>query len=1077
MSVTLLTAPAGAGKTRYCIERLRALARERPLAPACVCLRDAGQVRAFQQRLAAAGGALNVHVGDFYSLYGQVLFAAGLAPLELRSIWQGRLLGAEIEQAAADGVLAYYLSLRDKPGWAEILRALWRELQQARVTPERLAAAVAGQGARLEELAELYARYRRRLRAEGWVDADGVGWLAVECLERQPTFRLWDLVLVDGFDQLNPTQRSLLQALAPHTEVLITLTYGPRPHRLAHRRFAQTLADLQHDLGAIPEPLPTPAVGEFAWLEAGLFALADGQVADQNGPMDNSQSMTVERVVFVEAPNRAQEVRAALRWLKRCVVEEGMLVGEVAVLARDLAPYASWLALVAEEYGVPLRLPDGVPLATNPAVNAVLKLMGLMRSDSSGPGLADGRLAVRPLLETLRSPYFDWQNLEAGDSPLGLDSGDIRRLERVAAQQHVLAGVEQWREALAAAATEPGTEDEPAEWGEREGSSDDRMAQERLCARWERLVERLMPLPEDTLPRYVAHLEDLLGRDPAEPREAAEPAGLRLLDCVDAGPAVFRARDREALWAFKSILRDLSLAEQALYPGRTLAYERFVDQVQAAVQRWTYQPDGSGSENAIWAGSVLQARGLSFRAVAILGLCEGEFPAAPNPDPLLRPEDRQRLSALGLMTDPEPSGAEFSLFYEAVTRARERLLLVRSYLTEAGQPAEPSPFWLEVLRLCQQGGRRLAPEGLRRIRSSEALPPKEACSWREWLQSFASHAGPLGSDRTDLPAILRERWAAVEAGAETLAARLRPAAGPYEGDCSSLGQLLARRYGPARPWNASRLEAYLGCPLAFFFGQVLRLPERISAEAGFDAMQLGAMYHGLLEEVCRRAPSGELDEQLEVLPQVAHAVLSTAPTRLGFRPTALWQQQKGQLVADVENTLRALADMGGGWRPDALELGFGRPGDACGPLPITTQSGATFLLRGVVDRVDVDPQGRRRVIDYKSGSEPISSKDLLEGRRVQLPLYAQVLEVLGRGPVVEGFYWHIRAGKRSALTLSGFEGGAQGAVAVAAEHAWRAISDVRAGKFTPIEQRDGCPPYCLGAGFCWRYRAKPKYKA
>ena len=1076
MSVVLATAPAAAGKTRYCIERLRAFARERPLAPACICLRDAGQVRAFQQRLAAAGGALNVHVGEFYSLYEQILFAAGLAPLELGRIWQERLLSAEIERMAADGVLIHYRPLLDKPGWRDVLRALWRELQQAQVTPDALAAAVAVQGARLEELAELYARYRRRLQAEGWVDADGLGWLAVEALERQRSLaQIWDLVIVDGFDQLNPTQRFLLQALAVHAEVLITLTYGPRPNRLAHRRFAHTLADLQNDLGAIPQPLPVTAGGDLAWLEAGLFASADADAGGQDCPTDGAQRAAAGRVEFVEAPNRAQEVRAALRWVKRRVVMGGMRAGEVAVLARDLAPYQTWLAQVAEEYGLPLRLPDGQPLATNPAVNAVLKLMSLMRRDGTNSALEDGRLKVQPLLETLRSPYFDWEGLETVDGPLGLTSADVRRLEEAAARHHVIAGLQQWQEALAVPLARP--ESDEGVGSEEPGESTEELSVLRhLRACWERLVERLMPEPEATLPRHVARLEDLLGRDPAEPREAAAPTGLRLLDRVDDGPPAFHARDRAALAALRSALRDLTLAEEALYPGRSLTYERFVDEVHWAVQSRVYQADSGAQENAVWAGSVLQARGLTFRAVAILGLCEGVFPAAPGANPLLRMEDRQRLSALGLALTPEPAGSEFSLFYEAVTRARDQLLFARTYLTETGQPAEPSPFWLEALRLCGSGDGDAGQSRVHRARSADAAPLEEACSWSEWLQVLARQAAAGALGEADLPDQGRERWADVGEWAAVMAARLSPAAGPYEGDCSSLGALWAEHYPAERPWSASRLETYRGCPLAFFLGQALRLPERVTPEAGFDSAQLGAMYHGILEGVCRGAPTGELADQLEAQPRVAEAVLAAAPAKLGFRPTALWQQQRERLVAEVENTLRALAEMGGGWRPEALELGIGRPGDAQGPLPIATPSGARFWLRGVVDRVDVDALGRRRVIDYKSGSEAITPADLLEGRRLQLPLYAQALRALIDGPVVDGFYWHIRASKRSSLTLGGFEGGAEGASAVAAEHAWSAISGARAGKFTPSAQADGCPPYCPGAAFCWRYRPRAKFR-
>ena len=43
-----------------------------------------------------------------------------------------------------------------------------------------------------------------------------------------------------------------------------------------------------------------------------------------------------------------------------------------------------------------------------------------------------------------------------------------------------------------------------------------------------------------------------------------------------------------------------------------------------------------------------------------------------------------------------------TFFYQAITRASERLLLCRPYLAEDGQPWEPSPYWSHVQQLIDQ---------------------------------------------------------------------------------------------------------------------------------------------------------------------------------------------------------------------------------------------------------------------------------------------------------------------------------------------------------------------------------------
>ena len=102
----------------------------------------------------------------------------------------------------------------------------------------------------------------------------------------------------------------------------------------------------------------------------------------------------------------------------------------------------------------------------------------------------------------------------------------------------------------------------------------------------------------------------------------------------------------------------------------------------------------------ILVADVVQARGVPFRAVAVLGLAEGEFPATLSEDPFLRDADRARLrDEFGLPLEPSTESAEAEFFYETITRPRERLLLTRPRLADNGAPWQASPYWEEVRRL------------------------------------------------------------------------------------------------------------------------------------------------------------------------------------------------------------------------------------------------------------------------------------------------------------------------------------------------------------------------------------------
>ena len=165
MSVHIYLAPAAAGKTAYVLDQARAAAQDfstivRVVVPTGL------QARAWQRRLAKAGGSLGVHVQTFDQLFDNILLAAGLAYTELSEPVQYRLL-----QAIVDGLpLVHCAALTHRPGFIRLLQELIGELKAARIHPEQFSPAVANLGNELHltELAGIYAAYQARLQQYNW---------------------------------------------------------------------------------------------------------------------------------------------------------------------------------------------------------------------------------------------------------------------------------------------------------------------------------------------------------------------------------------------------------------------------------------------------------------------------------------------------------------------------------------------------------------------------------------------------------------------------------------------------------------------------------------------------------------------------------------------------------------------------------------------------------------------------------------------------------------------------------------------------------------------------------------------
>ena len=1064
MSTRIFLAPAGAGKTEYVLQQARAAARGLESTPRVILPSDP-QVYAFRRRLAQGGGVLGLHLLTFARLYRQVLAEARLSITSLVDPVQHRLLRAALDELYASGKLVHYAPLLRRPGFVQALHELIGELKQGMVSPEALGEVLlsyeAG-GPRLAELAEVYAGYQRWLSSRGWVDAEGMGWRATEALQEHPGLCTgWPLVLVDGFDSFNTVQLRVLAALAGRVGTLwVTLTGAnpESPRTRAHKRFLRTLDRLQETLGVTAEPLPQRHCGlhpALCHVERALFE-RDMPPCEGGVPVE-----------FLEAPNRVLEAREALRWCKRRIVEDGMRPGEVAIVARNLDPYRPLLLEVAQEFGLPVRLATRLPLMDKPCIVALMDLLRLMLP---APGLDGPELRRRLVVEAWRSPYFDWPHALAGlgAEPITIEPGDADALDNAARQDLVIRGWEQWREALTRLSQRTATSDGDAEEeGLPTGAGISREQAQSLLRKLGLFVQRLTPPPQGHYRDYVGWLEDLMGSDPfgsGDGGDAPDDASLNLARRLRTEDDT-ATDDIAALYALKEALRGLVWAEEALGVEESIDYPRFFAEIEGTARAGSYDMSPDPHRDDLFIADVFRVRGLSFRAVAVLGLAESEFPPVLHEDPLLREADRRYLREQGLGIDPRLESDERGYFYETVTRARERLLVSRPRLADDGSLWQPSPYWDELCRLTH------VVEPLR-LTTAQVVQPELAASLGELLESWAlggaregAHEGQLG-----------DAWQEVLAGAAVMAARTGSGGDPeFEGNLESLRAHFATHYGPQHLWSASRIESYRNCPFGFFIAHALGLERRVRPEEGFDVTQRGSILHRILELVYRKAGAPRDTRQvLELLPGVAREVLDAAPGDYGFRVTAWWQATRRELEELVHRNIEAMATLvgAGGWVPSYFEASFGgfdeHRGQVAAPLVMAREE-ETILLHGHIDRIDSDGQGHLRVIDYKSGGVRDHGPTALErGKKLQLALYALAArDALGLGEPTEGFYWHLSSTEPSGLHLAGI--GPEEAYRLATEHAWEAVHGICEGRFGPHPPDGGCPPWCPAAGFCWRY--------
>jgi ATP-dependent helicase/nuclease subunit B len=541
-------------------------------------------------------------------------------------------------------------------------------------------------------------------------------------------------------------------------------------------------------------------------------------------------------------------------------------------------------------------------------------------------------------------------------------------------------------------------------------------------------------------------------------------------------PVSERARlDLRAFESARSLLEELGDWQEL--SGRTVSREDLL----AALERSPVRLGSAAEPGRVVVSDLLQVRARRFRAVFLLGLEEGTFPRRVSRPQLLGEEERERLEAHAAAPAPaDELEHDRFLFYNACTRAYERLYLVRESANEEGSPRQASPFWEELRELFDP----TEVERWTKRRSLSKLVWEEiaaAPSERERLRSLVALAS------SELP---RARALARANGWER---QLERALGAFERTTALRNPVVLEELRARSTFSVTELEAFGGCSSIWLVERIVS-PREIDGEV--DAKLRGSVAHQVLYRFysglpkrlgTERVEAEKLDRALEFLGECLRDALASQ-VRLELDELELRELEAG-LRRDLEHFVRSEAVSPLPLVPRRFEVSFGTERS-----PTELRRGLDlggFSLSGKIDRIDLDPFSARGLVqDYKSGKTAHSAAQIESDLKLQLPLYVLVLrDLVGVEPL--GGVYRALAGERPArglLRLEAKEDGVPGFVSNdyleedpfwgkvewAAASARDFVARVRTGdvRHDPLGRELGpgsknrCPSWCRLAPLC-----------
>ncbi|MFD8571657.1 ATP-dependent helicase [Streptomyces sp. NPDC059639] len=748
----------------------------------------------------------------------------------------------------------------------------------------------------------------------------------------------YDAVFVDEYQDTDPAQVRLLDALAGGGRTLVA--FGDPDQSIYAFRGADVngILDFPHTFPRVTGA-PAPVEVLTTSRRSGAHLLEATRRITQRMPLTRLPADKVRahrdlapvrdggRAEVYTYPTSGAELDNIADILRRAHLEDGVPWSDMAVLVRAGARSIPSVRRALTAAGVPVDIDgDDLPLRHEPAV---MPLLAALKAVAQGPAEADA--AGSEPEEPEESETSRWLDTETAltllGSPLaGMDAADLRRLGRALREE------------------------------ERAGGN------------------HLPPPSDDLLARALAEPERLAVHDPAYARGAQRLGALLArarAKLTDGGTA------EEALWelwngtpwpqrlersarrggaAGRNADRDLD-AVCALFAVASRAEERvggrgarnFLEEIEAqdiaadTLAGRTVRPD------AVRLMTAHRSKGLEWRLVVVAGVQEGLWPDLRRRGSLL---EADRIGRDGL-AEPLTPGAllaeERRLFYVAATRARERLV-VTAVKAPADDGDQPSRFLTELgVEPKDVAGRPRRPLSVAALVAelrATTVDPRVSEALREAAARRLARLAALSDDdgRPLVPSAHPYRWWGMYEPTESKVP-LRDRDKPVVLSGSALDQLANT------------------CSLQWFLGREVKADAPATAAQGF-----GNVVHVLADEVASGRTPADLAVLMERLDSVWDALAFDAPWKSA--------QEKEHARVALERFLQWHVMDRGGRTPVASEHDF----------DVTLEAGSYEVrIRGSMDRVERDAEGRAYVVDFKTGKQAPSAADV--AHHPQLAVY------------------------------------------------------------------------------------------
>lgn len=974
MSLRIIYGRAGSGKTRFCLNEIKAGIAAGVSHPMILLVPEQFTFQAERDliNVLGTGGIIKTEVLSFRRMAFRVFNeAGGITYPHIHSAGKCMIIYRLLDKLR-DG-FKVFAGTADRKGFVNTLADLITEFKRYSITPEVLEAA--GKGLedenplkdKLMELSAIYAAFEKTL-AERYRDSDDDLTLASEKLGSTGLFNgaeIW----IDGFagftaQEYRVIERLLQKARRVSVSLCTDCPEGGETNgtdvfssvKAACRKFIR----IAGEYGVSVEPAVALGGAEpFRFKDSPELTHLE---RNYNAYPYRTYKKRTKDICLFSSVNIFSEIEEAARDIIRLCRDEGMRFRDIAVVTRELEAYERLIEVIFAEYGIPYFIDRKTEITNHPLVRLLLSMLDIFNENWSYESV--------------------FRYLKTGLT--GIDRSGIDRLENYVLACGIRGG--RW---TAEGDWTMSPDLIPGEGDEGKKSDGYRDINETRY----KVIEPLLEFRQKTRGRKKASeicgaLYDFLC-DTGVPLRIEES-----IEQFRKSGKLSLANEYSQVW---NILMEVFDQAAEVMGEERFGIERFSDILRIGLEEYKIGLIPVSLDQVL-VGSAERSRSHEVKALYILGANDGIFPSAAAEEGILSDRDRSVLTGAGLELASDTRTKAFDeqyLVYRALTTAGSYLRISWPIAGHEGRTMRPSVI---IPRL-----RKLFPAitETSNILEPDSGPGEAGLAAR--LPAFKQLVSVMRrkADGKDIRPLWEwvYRWFASQEDWRHMCKAARDALLFKNVAQPVSGRRIAALYGEPAYSSVSRLEKYTACPFAYYVQYGLGARERKVYR--LSPPDIGTFMHAVIESFSRVVAEGELSWRdfdrewcRERVSEIVDGMLEKMQGS-GIAASKRYTALAVRLKRVVARAVWLIAEhiRRGSFEPIGYEMDFG-DGGKFPPITIELDSGRKIHLTGRIDRVDAlktEEGTYLRIVDYKSGSRDFKLSDVFYGLQVQLVTYLDAI--------------------------------------------------------------------------------------